>query len=76
MCPSSKISAIEYCDPQHPEHGDACTGDNVFLNNGNNFISHPQPINLRNLQEYQSFDYEPFRISKTLGLQRFVAPEE
>ena len=72
----AKISAIEYCDPQHPEHGDACTGDNVFLNNGNNFISHPQPINLRNLQEYQIFDYEPFKISKTLGLQRFVAPEE
>jgi hypothetical protein len=34
------------------------------------------PVDLQNLQQYEEFDYDPFRISKTIGLQRFVVPEE
>ena len=57
----SKISSIEF-----KEDSDIYTS---FLNN-------IEPIDLQNLQEYEEFDYSPFRISNTIGLQRFIIPAE
>ena len=59
----AKISSIEF-------------KDNSEENSSNSLFSNPEPIDLQNLQEYHEFDFDPFRLSKTIGLQRFVAPEE
>ena len=56
----SKISSIEFKE----------NGDDIYSSSNLN------PIELQDLQEYEEFNYAPFRISKTIGLQRFVAPEE
>ena len=50
--------------------------DDSEENSSNSLFSNPEPIDLQNLQEYHEFDFDPFRLSKTIGLQRFVAPEE
>ena len=39
------------------------------------FLNYTQPINLDELQNNEDFDFEPFKLSNTMGLQRVIVPE-
>ncbi len=58
----AKISAIEFKQDSEPSAY-------------NSFFNSAEAIDLQDLQEYPEFNFDPFRISKTIGLQRFAVPE-
>ena len=35
-----------------------------------------EPIELQNIQNYEGFNFDPFILSNTIGLQRFIMPPE
>jgi len=58
-----KISAIEI-------------KQNSQLNSNNNQFENREAIELNQIQDYPEFDFDPYRITNTFGLQRFIgAPE-
>jgi hypothetical protein len=59
-----KTSSIEYCE--------TCEQENY---SNNNFLNNTEPINLDELHNNEDFDFEPFKLSNTMGLQRVIVPE-
>ena len=46
----------------------------LSLNSGNDLFETTEPINLNDLQEYPEFNFDPYQITNTFGLQRFIGP--
>tara|TARA_B100001013_G_C24307565_1_gene323360 strand:- start:243 stop:545 length:303 start_codon:yes stop_codon:yes gene_type:complete len=58
-----KISMIEF------------KSESVQDYSGNNFFDNIEPINLGDFENNGDFDFEPFKLSNTIGLQRVIVPE-
>ena len=48
----------------------------VEQNYSNNMFDNAEPIELQNIQNYEGFNFDPFILSNTIGLQRFIMPPE
>ena len=59
-----KTSSIEFYQNYQPDN---------YSNN--NFFDNVEPINLDEFQNNEIFDFEPFKLSNTIGLQRVIVPE-
>ena len=44
---------------------------NTLMRENNNLFSNPEPIKLEEFQNIPELDFDPFRFTKTIGLQRF-----
>ncbi len=58
-----KMSSIEY----HQESEE--------LVSGNGYFDDAEPINIEDFQNNEIFDFEPFKLTNTMGLQRVVVPD-
>jgi hypothetical protein len=59
-----KTSSIEFYQNYEPDN---------YSNN--NFFDNVEHINLDEFQNNEIFDFEPFKLSNTIGLQRVIVPE-
>ena len=57
-----KMSSIEY-----RQEAEGFTG-------GNGYFDNAEPINVEDFQNNEEFDFEPFKLTNTIGLQRVVVP--
>ena len=58
-----KMSSIEY-------HQEA-----EGFTNGGSYSNDAEPINIDDLQYNEAFNFEPFKLTNTIGLQRVVVPD-